>query len=411
MSACPAYDDREGDRSAVLRIDRLRGHVRSALVMARVLLQEVLDERFSHDDPEGYRRLASKAGSEMAMMLRLARRVLPDAGDIAEIDSLARALAPVVRSPQLYRSVVMRPSRTPAYAVGHLCLADLGVIDERLDRVVRLALCSSVCAANERVPYRMLDAAWSRHLAFGDGELDHPAVPLSPLGAGVDLLEASSDDAYAYSHALLYATDFGRLPLTENLDRLYLLGIAEALVVKALDEDDLDLLAELLMAPAILRVGWTPTLQFGWEVLDRVWSELGFVPGPGLPAPVGQETRAQAVRRVLGTTYHTTFAAGLCCATLIDCDAAPGEHASGPPGGNAPPPGQGAAWKANWNLCPRAIQDNLRFLQLGFALRRAVENVDLPRIHGVLTLAAGCHLVDHPLFLQALELLERMGAG
>lgn len=412
MMGCPAYDDRADDRSAPrARLDRLRDRVRSALVVARVLQREVLDPRFRDDDPDGHRKLAIKAGGEMAMLLRLAARVLSDEDDRAEIDALARGLAPIIRTPQLLRSLVMRPSRAAMYALGHLCLAELGVPDDRFDRVVRAALQSSVHAANERVPYRLLDAAWSRHIALGDGELDHPAIALSPLGTGVDLLEASAEDAYAYTHALLYVTDFGRLPLAEHLDRDNLLGIAEALVVKALDEDDLDLLAEVLMAPAILRSGWTPTLQFGWDVLDRVWDELGFVPGPGLPAAAGEETRAQAARRVLGTAYHTVFAAGLCCATLIDCDAAPGERASGPPGGLAPPPGRGAAWKANWTLCPREIQNDLRFLQLGFALRRAVEAMDPPRIHDVLTQAARWRLLDHPLFAQALELLERMAAG
>ena len=38
-----------------------------------------------------------------------------------------------------------------------------------------------------------------------------------PLGAGVDLLELSAQDAYAFTHALPYATDFGRLPLPELL--------------------------------------------------------------------------------------------------------------------------------------------------------------------------------------------------
>lgn len=411
MTACPAYDDRTDDRRAGARVDRLRDRVRSALAVARVMLREVLDARFGDLDPDGYRKLAIKAGGEMAMLLRLARRALPGERDRAEIDALARGLAPIVRTPQLIRSLMLRPSRAPMYALAHLCLAELGVADERLDRIVRAAFGSSAHAANERVPYRLLDAAWSRHLALGDAELDHPAVALSPLGAGVDLLEASAEDAYAYTHALVYATDFGRLPLAAHVDRDPLLGIAEALVVQALDEDDLDLLAEVLMAPAILRSGWTPTLQFGWQVLDRVWNELGFVPGPGLPAATGHETPAQAARRVLGTTYHTTFAAGLCCATLIDCDAAPGEHAGGPPGDIDPPPGLGAAWKVNWRLCPREIQDNLRFLQLGFALRRALEDVDLARVHHVLRQAARSHLLDHPLFVQALELLERTAAG
>jgi len=399
----------QGD--TIQHLDLLRDYIRSALNMARLLLDEVLDIRFSQEKPDEYRELVGKASGELAMLLRLAKRVLPHEDDIEAIRSLAHDLAPLARNPQVYRALLLRPSRAPMYTMAHFCLAELGVPDEKLDRVARLALRSSVCAANERVPYRMLDAAWTRHLAFGIGELDHPAVPLSPMGAGVDLLEASTDDAYAFTHALLYATDFGLIPLPpQSLPPHTLLGIAEALAVKALDEDDLDLLAEVLMAPAILRIGWTPTLTFAWGVLARVWQEWGFVPGPGLPSPTSNETRTQAVRRVLGTIYHTTFVAGMCCAMLIACAAVPPDLESGQPGGIEAPPGKAAAWKVNWDENTQQVQESLHFLSLAFTLRRAIEAVDFVGVRGVLRLAARHDLIGHPLFIQALELLERVNA-
>jgi len=400
----------EIDASRGGRADLLRDHVRSALRMARDLLDEVLDPRFSSHEPDEYRNLVGKAGGELAMLLRLAKRVLPDERDGEQILSLARSLAPLARSREAQRALLLRPSRAPMHTLAHFCLVELGLPDEQLDRVARLALRSSVCAANERVPYRLLDAAWTRHLAFGTAELDHPALLLSPLGAGVDLLEATTNDAYAYTHALAYATDFGRIQLPSHVDRQNLLGLGEALAVKALDEDDLDLLAEVLMAPGLLRLGWTPTLSFAWWVLERVWSEYGFVPGPGLPPPTEGETRTQAVRRVLGTVYHTTFAAGLCCATLVACEALPPDRPHGPPGGAEPPRGRGQAWTVDWRACPRQVQDDLEFLRLAFELRRAVDAVDLLRVREILRSAAHARLEEHPLFIQALELIERVAA-
>ncbi|MFN7995722.1 MAG: hypothetical protein U0Q18_19080 [Bryobacteraceae bacterium] len=393
-----------------MRLDLLRDYVRSSLRMARVLLDEVLDHRFSEEEPEKYRKLASKAGGELAMLLRMAKRALPDDEDAREIDRLARDLAPHARGPHVYRSLLMRPSRAPMYSLAHFCLDELGIPDEKLDRLARRALDSSANWANERVPYRILDAAWTRHIAFGETELGHPALLLSPLGAGVDLLEATTEDAYAFTHALPYATDFGRFPLPGCVDAQKLLGFAEAIAVKALDEDDLDLLAEVLMAPAILKVAWTPVLLFSWNVLERVWNEFGFVPGPGLPAPKDNETRTQAVRRVLGTTYHTSFAAGLCCATLVACNAAPPEAKSGLAGAISSPPGKGAMWRINWNDSPRQVQESLGLLSLAFGLRRAVEEMNFVAIREILSSAAQLDLLEHPLFLQALELLERLSS-
>ena len=393
------------------RLDLLRECVRSALHMSRLVLDEVLATRFSDEEPDKYLDLVGKAGAELAMLLRMAKRALPAEEDEAEILGLARDLSPLVRSLHVYRSLLFRPSRTPMYSVGHFCLVDLGLPHENLDRVARLALQSSVHDANERVPYRMLDAAWTRHIVFGDGELNHPAISLSPLCTGVDLLKATWEDAYAFTHALVYATDFGRVSLPSDIDRHHLLDIAEAIAVKALDEDDLDLLAEVLMAPAILRLDWTPTLSFGWEVLERVWKELGFVPGPGIPPAEGDETRIQKVRRVLGTVYHTTFAAGICCATLITCNSIPPHVASVPVDSSEVPPGKGDAWKINWNTSPPELREKLDFLSLAFSLRRALEEVDLVRIRQLLEAAAEVGLLGHPLFTQTVELLERISVA
>jgi len=393
------------------RLDLLREYVRSSLHMARLVVDEVLAARFSDEEPDKYLDLVGKAGGELAMLLRMAKRALPDEEDDAEILGIAHELAPLARSPHVYRSLLFRPSRAPMYSLAHFCLVDVGVPHENLDRVARLALQSSVHDANERVPYRMLDAAWARHLAFGDTELNHPAISLSPLCTGVDLLKATWEDAYAFTHALVYATDFGRVPLPDEIDRHHLLGIAEAVAVKALDEDDLDLLAEVLMAPAILRLDWTPTLTFAWGVLERVWSEFGFVPGPGIPPAAADETRIQKVRRVLGTVYHTTFAAGLCCATLISCQSLPPEVDSTTAETSELPPGKGNAWKINWSTSPPEVRENLRFLTLAFSLRRAFDDTDLVRIRELLGSAAEAGLIEHPLFTQSLELLERINAA
>lgn len=395
-----------GSRAGVYALE---DHVRASLRMARLLLDEVLDARFSADDSSAHAKLASKAGGEMAMLLRVARRALHSDSDLALVDGLAHDLAPLARSPQMRRSLLLRPSRAPMYSLAHLCLTELGHPDPEVDRLARRALRSSVCWANERVPYRILDAAWTRHVAFGDDELHHAALTMSPLGTGVDLLEATTEDAYAFTHALPYATDFGRLPLPDNVDRQMLLQTAEAIAVKALDEDDLDLLAEVLMAPAVLRAEWTPVLTFAWRVLERVWIEHGFVPGPGLPAAPAQESRVQEVRRVLGTVYHTTFAAGLCAATLISCNRRPTAFKPQDARQTELPPGKGSEWKTNWRTSSDEEREALNFISLAFRLRRAVETADFVQVRTVTLEAAETLLMEHALFLQSLELLERVG--
>ena len=122
--------------------------------------------------------------------------------------------------------------------------------------------------------------------------------------------------------------------------------------------------------------------------VERVWLDFGFVPGPGIPLSLANETKTQTVRRVLGTVYHTTFAAGLCCATLVACNATPPDIKTTRPGGTDVPLGKGAAWKINWINCSQEVQESLSFLSFAFSLRRAVEVVDLVRVRDVLEAAA-----------------------
>ena len=396
---------------AALARRRLQEHLRSALHMARLLLDEVLHPRHAAEDAAAHADLVGKAGGEVAMLLRLADRVCTEPDDVAQVRALARDLAPLARTPRVWRSLVMRPSRAPMHAMAHLCLQALGERDDALDGVVRLALDASAAAANERVPYRLLDAAWTRHLALGDAELMHPALVLSPLGAGLDLVEATVEDAYAFTHALPYASDFARVPLPPTFDSAGLMDLADAVAVQALADDDLDLLAEVLMAPAVLRRPWTPTLAFGWQLLDRVWSDNGFVPGPGLPDPVDGESRTQTVRRVLGTVYHSTLAAGMTCATLLAADAMPPAPPLGALSDEPAPALGGQALRAQWRRCPPAQQAELGFLRLSLELRQALTDLDLAQVHTLVRRAADRRWLDRPLVVQAAEMLGRACAG
>src|SRR6476659_4197659 len=93
------------------RLDLLRECVRSALQMARLVLDEVLAARFSDEEPDKYLDLVGKAGGELAMLLRMAKRALPGEEDGVEIFGIARELSPLARSSHVYRSLLFRPSR------------------------------------------------------------------------------------------------------------------------------------------------------------------------------------------------------------------------------------------------------------------------------------------------------------
>ncbi len=380
--------------------------VRSALDVAELLVQHVIRPAQRQADPPDF----TKEVGEVAMLLRLADRVLLGEADQARIAVLAWRISRVARSRSTRTVIAARPSRAAAHVLAHGCLHQLGCRDDSFDQLARAALTSSAASASERVPYRLLDVAWIRHLLLGDDELDHPALALSPIMQGVDLVGTTIEDAYAFSHALPYATDFGRRALPHTVDTAWLSGICDALVLKALDEDDLDLLGELLMAPALLRRAWTPVQWFGWRVLCDTWRRYGFVPGPGLPPPVEGEDAVETVRRVLGTVYHTTLVGGLAVATLVSADQLPpATTPSGPsaPAANVDPEDTSRAWLRSWHALDDDERQALGAVPAGINLHRAVAATDVVAIVDVLN-GPSVPALPEPMVTQAAELVNRL---
>jgi hypothetical protein len=380
--------------------------VRSALDVAELLVQHVIRPAQQQAHPPDFTREIG----EVAMLLRLADRVLVRDADQGRIAVLAWRISRIARSRSNRAVVAARPSRAAAHVLAHGCLHQLGCRDDGFDALARAALASTASNASERVPFRLLDMAWVRHLMLGDQELDHPALELSPVGVGVDLVRTTAEDAYAFSHALRYATDFGRRALPPSVDTAWLSDVTDALVLKALHEDDLDLLGELLMAPALLRRDWTPVQWFGWRVLCDTWARYGFVPGPELPPPVEGEDAVETVRRVLGTGYHTTLVGGLAVATLVSTGHLP---ASAPPAGpqcEAPfvdPEDDSRAWLRIWHTLYLDERQALGAVPAGIALHRAVDDTDVVAIVDSLN-GPSAGALPEPLVTQAAELVNRL---
>ena len=379
--------------------------VRSALDVAELLVQHVIRPAQLQPNPPDF----TKELGEVATLLRLADRVLLGEADQGRIAVLAWRISRIARTRATRTTVAARPSRAAAYVLAHGCLHQLGCRDDDFDLLARAALTSTAANAADGVQ-RPLDVAWIRHLLLGDAELELPVLELSPIGAGVDLVGASVADAFEFGRALSRATDFGRLPLPDAVDTAWLSGVTDALVLKALHEDDLDLLGQLLMAPALLRRAWSPVQWFGWRVLCDTWGRYGFVPGPELPPSVDGENAAETVRRVLGTVYHTTLVGGLAVATLVSTGRLP---AATPPAGprcvapEVDPDDDSRAWLRTWHGLYLDEREALGVVPAGIALHRAVDDTDVVAIDEALN-DPSADVLPEPLVTQAAELVNRL---
>jgi len=201
-----------------------------------------------------------KVVAESAMLLRCAAPAASNDARLARCASeLAEFLGPLARPDDLLAAMCQEPATALDRAAAHIHLSDLGFPDSAVDRFLSEVVDDPDIAGPERLPNHELERAWLRSIWSGDRDLiDAELVARSSLGRPLDVLGASATDLYAFTHAVLYATDMGRRPVEHSRPAGDLVVDVEAALAAAIDADNLDLTAELLWCWPMLRLEWTP---------------------------------------------------------------------------------------------------------------------------------------------------------
>ena len=235
------------------------------------------------------------------------------------VHALAGRLAPHARSERVRAGITFAPALAREYAIAHACLSRLGYPDGELDAALAASLASASVRSRERVPYRQLELEWLGTVwePCAVAETDDAVAARTTAATGLDAFSAAREDVYAFTHSLVYLTDFGRRRDRLPRDREALLADAEAALARSLDDDDFDVAGELLLAWPLLGVEWSPAAAFGWRVLARVEDEVGYLPSLSLSEDRYRELDGLArTRYTVGEAYHTVYVMGLLCAAL-----------------------------------------------------------------------------------------------
>jgi hypothetical protein len=295
---------------------------RLTALLERVLFQlGKLDDYAAHwsSNDEGVIRLSDKFVTEAALLLLLSRRAEPVADALTDPnDRLADRLGPLIRNERLRGMLITTPQSAATLGAGHIFLTVSGNADPHFEALVKSALDDGFGETVERVPYRQLDQRWTRNLQRHDALPVDDLLSHSILNSRAHPFYMTQGDAYAVTHAVMYATDFGRNALPLSLDRnrvhdMILSGLAWHIV-----SQDFDLLIEYLMCAECVGLRDSAHAQFGWHVVRRLWDQIGFVPGPTFDA--AHFRTLQGVRQdsyAVEHMYHTNFVLAMYCAVRL----------------------------------------------------------------------------------------------
>lgn len=264
-------------------------------------------------------RLRDKVATEAALLLLLARRAEAIRPELAPFnDALMPLLVREIRSERLRGLIVRQPHVAATLGAGSVFLSAAGHPDPAYDALIESALDEGFGGCVERVPYRQLDQLWTRNLLAARPRPLDAVLTGSILHSRAHPFFMTESDAYAVTHAILYATDFGRTAPPPSLDRMNLVEMVSAGLAWTLVSEDFDLLIEYLMCAACLGESGSPAARLGWHVVGRVWNHLAFLPGPTFDPEryrslSGEAADAYACEQM----YHTNFVAGMLCALRI----------------------------------------------------------------------------------------------
>lgn len=336
------------------------------------------------------------------------------------LESVARLLMPYARGERVRARICLEPSLALEHALGHVCLSRLGFPDTDLDRLLSGSLQAESASSRERPPHRELEQEWLMRIWNPPSQYRRvdPRLPArSALGRPIDLLSFHKDDAYAFTHSLMYLTDLGARRVRLPRSRSTIAAEADAACASSLDEPDYDLCGEVLLTWPYLRRRWSASAIVGFAVLASVEDRVGFLPGPAISLEHLEKLRGEERSRyAITSSYHTAYVMGLLCAAALreGCSppVAPLGHSLHRGATTALMPLIGTSnpepdWRQHLEALSSNEQDSAAPFLLNICLRRAALKRDLGIVRSALLTGEKHGLLDAPVPRQAAELLRR----
>ena len=391
-----------------------------SLDVARRSLTILTPDGYVDDDDPALNVTAEKVVAESAILLLAAARAASRSAALRRrVDVLAKRLAAVARTEAMRARICTEPSVALDHSCAHICLSAAGYPDPRYDRLIRSVLEGAVPNGDrDRLPSQKLENGWLRDLLYSHppsrSANDGRNVEDSALGRPLDTMTGTGEDAYALTHAVMFASDLGRkrIDLPRPVDEIG--ADLDAALAVALDRHDYDIAGELLLCWPMLGIEWSPTAVFAYQLLGAVHERAGFVPTPIVDLVRYRKLDQRArTRYLLATTYHTVFVMGLLGATVIPANRPPGPIpvTSGyseptillPLLSSAKPP----QWWTDYAACAEHERRALTPLLLTVALRRAIDSRNLSLVDELVRIADALGVSSLPAVLQASDMLYR----
>jgi len=396
--------------------------VSRTLEFASRAIQDLTDEGWTTDDAQvsgcGDAASLEKILSETAMLLFAAASVQDAHASLREpVARLAATLAPRARGERILAGFCIDPHLAYERAAPHAVVSRLGHPDPRVDRLLVECFVLDDSSGPERTPLAQLEREWLGRVWQGLAAppAESGLLRRSMLGRRLDVLGAARMDVYSFTHAIIYASDFGGRRFRAPRSLADIGADADAALALSFDIDDLDVTAELLMTWPMLAIDWSPAAAFGFALVAAIDDRFAFLPGPTFVEHEYHQLAGPARDAyVRNTSYHTTYVMGMLCAACLRHGRRPPRHVVSHTSvlhdairALLADQGRRARWRERFDCLSPHEQGTLAPLILTLALRRMKDGGDLAGIRRVLDVALAHGVARGPAIEQAAALVRR----
>ena len=394
-----------------------------ALDIAKLTVEQFAANGYTNSTDPSKNVRSEKILSETAILMLHASSIDSRLDVRSRVACLAEYLIPFARSERTLLGLCLEPSLAWDYALPHVCLKRIGYGDSQFDKLLSQSARSLAHDGRERAPHRVLEQEW---LARGwDKSKGARAVTNSRtarksiLNRPMDLFGGTRDDIYAFTHALMYVTDFNLRPAPLPRPRSIILSEAEAALARCLDDQDYDLGGEVLLSWPLTGELWNAAATFAFRVLARVEDKAGFLPTPGTRiAELDARQGLERTQLLIATVYHTAYVMGLLCIASLRPGFAPPSTVpiTRSRRGSASKVlaaidlgSQSAHWREEFRELTATEADSLAGFLINIGLYRQIAKRDFSGTRQLLELAWELDLANTPAASQSAQILDRIG--
>lgn len=355
--------------------------------------------------------------AETAMLLYAASACRNLESINARIDRIAHDLIKYARTEKVALNIALHPSQTLKLALPHIILSKLGYSDTQFDHFIGVAIASQAHRGEDKLHSATYERQWISNLwKNGASWIDlNLNARESLLFCPVDLIGGRREDAYGFTHLMMYSTDFGfhSTKFPGNVD--FALDQASSLLAKCIESEDYDLAGELLLTWPLTGSKWDPQAVFAFRLLATLEDKIGFLPCANIDLPYLSTLEGlQRERYAVASSYHTIYVMGFLAATSLKPGMAPPQTIIGPrPKASCLERVMNfidiskGHWHSVFLTLSESEQETLTRFVFDLGISQTCVDKDYPRLAKLLSLASETGLPDSLISIQAKELLGR----